>query len=288
MDMAFSVIRYGNKVDYVLIDTYSTANFWYAVYTGRLSQLFNIPYIPILRGGNLPERLKKSSYSSQKLFDNSFCNVAPSSYLLKKFEEHGFRNLEYIPNTVEIENYPFKYRSTIKPKLLWVRAFASIYNPMMAIKSLEVLLQDYHESELCMVGPEKDGSLEACKEYAKTKNLPVTFTGKMGKKDWIDLSKNYDLFLNTTHFDNTPVSVIEAMALGLPVISTNVGGIPYMLDDKVDALLVTDNSVSEMVESILYLLHNPDRVESIAKNARIKVEAFDWERVQTHWEKLLM
>ncbi len=253
MHMAFSVIRYGNKVDYVLIDTYSTVNFWYAVFIGRLSQVFNIPYIPILRGGNLPDRLKKSPYSSQKLFNNSFCNVAPSSYLMKIFENHQFHNLEYIPNTIQIGNYPFKFRSDIKPKLLWVRAFASIYNPMMAIKTLEILLKDYPESELCMVGPNKDGSLESCKSY-----------------------------------DNTPISVIEAMALGLPVISTSVGGIPYLLEDKVDALLVADNSVSEMAEAIIYLLNNSDSVEAIAKNARSKVEEFDWERVQAHWENLLM
>ena len=288
MHMAFSVIRYGNKVDYVLIDTYSTVNFWYAVFIGRLSQVFNIPYIPILRGGNLPDRLKKSPYSSQKLFNNSFCNVAPSSYLMKIFENHQFHNLEYIPNTIQIGNYPFKFRSDIKPKLLWVRAFASIYNPMMAIKTLEILLKDYPESELCMVGPNKDGSLESCKSYSEIKNLPVTFTGKLDKKEWIALSENYDIFLNTTHYDNTPISVIEAMALGLPVISTSVGGIPYLLEDKVDALLVADNSVSEMAEAIIYLLNNSDSVEAIAKNARSKVEEFDWERVQAHWENLLM
>ena len=80
-----------------------------------------------------------------------------------------------------------------------------------------------------MVGPDKDGSLEKTKQYAKEKGVlhRVRFTGGLSKTEWIELSKDYNIFINTTNVDNTPVSVMEAMALGFPVISTNVGGVPF-------------------------------------------------------------
>src|SRR5690606_7803696 len=128
---------------------------------------------------------------------------------------------------------------------------------------------------LCMIGPEKDGSQKKCEEYAQKNNLPLTFTGKLTKKQWIDLSTEYDIFINTTNFDNTPVSVIEAMALGLPVVSTNVGGISYLLKEG-EALLVPPNQVNEMATSVDKLLSDNELALIIAHNARKKAESFDW------------
>ena len=49
----------------------------------------------------------------------------------------------------------------------------------------------------------------------------VIFQGRLTKHEWVELSYNYDIFINTTNYDNQPISVIESMALGLPIISTN-------------------------------------------------------------------
>ena len=138
-----------------------------------------------------------------------------------------------------------------------------------------------------MVGPEKDGSLESTKKYTEELGLNVVFTGKLPKEKWLELSNNYDVFINTTHIDNTPISVMEAMAMGLPVISTNVGGIPYLLEDKVDGLLVADCDNIEMANSIKYIIENPEIASKIAYCARAKVEFFDWNFVKKLWNNLL-
>ena len=230
-DMVFSTFKSRKKVNLVLIDTYSTQNFYYAVIIGAMCRFFKIPYIPILHGGNLPHRLEKSKITCKQLFNGAYTNVAPSAYLVEKFRAKGYENLTYIPNTIEIQNYPFKLRQEIKAKLLWVRSFSEIYNPLLALQIVELLKKEGLEVELCMVGPEKDGSLQRCKSVAQELNLPITFPGILKKEEWIDLSKDYDIFINTTNFDNMPVSVMEAMALGLPVVSTNVGGLPYLIED---------------------------------------------------------
>ena len=286
LDMCFSVIKFRKSTDYILIDTYSTTNFYYALITSQLARLFNIKYIPILHGGNLPYRLSKSSKLSQLIFKNSYKNVAPSHYLKNAFEKAGFSTI-YIPNTLEIDLYPFKHRKTIKPKLLWVRAFKEIYNPVMAIEVLSLLKKKYANASLCMIGPFVDDTHLQAKLLVKKLQLKgsVEFTGVLLKEDWHKKSEEFDIFINTTNFDNTPVSVMEAMALGLPVVSTNVGGIPYLIQENYDGLLVAKSNPKEMAIAILHILDQ--RFPEISLMARKKVEKFDWNVVKYKWLEIL-
>lgn len=285
--MLWGVLSKGRKVEAILIDTYSTQNFYYAVAVANLCRLFRWPYIPILHGGNLPERLQKSKSLSFKLFHGAKMNVAPSQYLVEAFNAEGYNKVTYIPNTIAIKDYSFLLRNQIGPRLLWVRSFAEIYHPMLALKLIEKLKTRYPDITLCMIGPEKDGSLKKCKEYALKHNLPVTFTGKLSKEAWREKSTDFDIFINTTNFDNTPVSLIEAMALGLPVISTNVGGIPYLIEDDKDGLLVPTNDVSAFVKAIDELCTHSELAQRLSVAGRKKAEGFDWENVKLHWLALL-
>jgi len=115
----------------------------------------------------------------------------------------------------------------------------------------------------------------------------VTFTGGLNKEEWIALSADYDIFINTTNFDNLPVSIVEAMALGFPIISTNVGGLPYLIEDGVDGLLVNKNDDKMMHEKIEQLLNNPDLSISLSNNARKKAETYAWSSVKTQWDDII-
>ncbi len=287
LDMIITTFLKVRKVDYILIDTYSTSSFWYSFFCSQIARFFKAKYIPILHGGDLPNRLKNNPYLCKLIFKHSYANVAPSNYLLEKFKEKGFKNVIFIPNSIELKDYQFKQRTIIQPKILWVRSFAKIYNPKMAVEVLKLLKEKYPVASLTMVGPDKDGSLIETKEFAKSLNLEVNFTGKLSKKEWTDLAAEHDIFINTTHFDNTPVSVIEAMALGLPVVTTNVGGIPYMLTNNENALLINDTMSIEMVNAIDNLLNDSLLTEKITTNAKLLVYNMDWQRVKLKWGELL-
>lgn len=285
-DMCICLIKNRNKVDFILIDTYSTSNFYYALITSQLSRMFNVKYIPILHGGNLPNRLLKNSFLCKLIFKNSYRNIAPSNYLKKAFEDYGYIT-EFIPNIIEIEKYPYKDRKYLEPKLLWVRAFKEIYNPTMAVEVLSCLMKDYPKATLCMIGPFVDETYKKTKDLAKALNLidSVEFTGILTKEEWHKKAKEFDIFINTTNFDNTPVSVMESMALGLPVVSTNVGGIPYLIKDEIDGLLVPKSDVEGMTESIKSILNQ--EYPNITLKAREKVENFSWESNKEKWLKIL-
>lgn len=287
-EMLWAVLRYGRREQPVVIDVYSTLGFYYALACGGLCQWLGIRYYCVLHGGNLPARLQRSPQLCRWLFGKASRLIAPSAYLQAAFQQAGYA-AEIIPNFIPLANYSFKERPPLRPRLLWVRAFDATYNPAMAIQVLHTLLQQYPNATLCMVGPDKDGSRAACERLAQELGLTdrVRFTGQLSKQEWIALSADYDIFINTTNFDNTPVSVIEAMALGLPVVSTNVGGIPYLITHEEEGLLVEKDDVAGMTAAIVRLLREEVLATRLAKQAREKAEHFDTERIVAQWKKLL-
>lgn len=289
LDMFWTVLKHSKNTSYILIDTYSTLNFYYALIIAYTARTLKIPYVPILRGGDLPNRIIKSKKYSDIIFKNAYKNIAPSEYLHSIFIAQGYDNTLFIPNNIELQHYTFKERAVITPKLLWVRSFRSIYNPTMAIEVLRKLKETHPEASLCMIGPEADDSYRETKHLVNKYNLTedVLFTGMLSKEAWRTKSEAYDIFINTTNFDNTPISVIEAMALGLPVVSTNVGGLPYLISDNQDGLLTPKGDVLAMVNTIKNLLNNPRKAKDISLKAREKVSDFDWEKVKTKWVSVL-
>lgn len=290
IDMLWAVLKYAKKVDYILVDTFSTNAFYFAFITTQLARLLQIKYIPILHGGDLPKRLDNSPKLSGMIFNNSYINVSPSNYLQKEFKERGYYNLRLIPNSITIKEYKFKQRNKIQPNLLYVRAFAEIYNPLLAIEVLYKLKKEYPKATLCMVGPDRDGTLNLVQQRIKELNIndAVTITGVLPREEWHQLSKNYDVFINTTNVDNTPVSLIETMALGLPIVSTNVGGIPYVMENDSDSILVPSNDSKLMTQAIKSLLENNEKTKLLSINGRKKAEKMDWNEVRQEWFKTLL
>ena len=285
-EMLWTVWRYRKWADFVLIDTYSTWNFWYAVAVAALCRRLGLRYIPILHGGELPERRRRSPRASEALFVGAYVNVAPSKFLILN-SEFRIRNLKFIPNSITLENYAFRARRNVSPKILWVRAFQDIYDPLKALKTLQQLLLKYPGAEVCMVGPRKDASLEVCREYARQHGLPVTFAGKLGQGEWTALAQGYDLFLNTSEVDNAPVTLIEAMALGLPIVSTRVGGLPYLLTHEENGLLVPSGTPEDLSAALERLLEDPALAERLSQAGREKAEGFDWQVVRHRWAGVL-
>jgi glycosyltransferase involved in cell wall biosynthesis len=288
VEMLWKTLSIGRRADYIIIDTYSTLAFWYAYITGRLAKLIGTKYITILHGGDLPARLRKSKHACDRLFGKSYANVALSGYIQTVFDSAGYHAI-IIPNIIDISKYPFKLRDHCRPRLLWVRSFHRQYNPNMAADVLCELLQIHSDAELCMVGPNKDGSMEEFRKYLQQTGIEkhIKITGKLSKAEWIKLSEDYDFFINTTNVDNTPVSVIEALALGMCVISTDPDGIPYLLNDGIDSFLVKTGDSEGMANQILNLINNEMLAANISGNARKKAQTFDWEQIRHKWIELL-
>ena len=288
LDMICAFFKYRKTVDVVIIDTYSTQNFYFALVISQLCRLYKVAYVPVLNGGNLESRLKHSALMSQLVFAHAKINVSPSLFLQHTFTTYGYTNVQFIPNTIALEQYQFTQRSYTTIRLLWVRSLSKIYNPELAVTVLKKLQDQGYDASLCMVGPDTgDGSFESVKALARALDVSVRFTGKLSKIAWRRLSASYNIFINTTHIDNTPVSVIEAMALGLPIVSTNVGGMPYLISDKKDGLLVAPDDADAMVAAIIEVYTNTSLRTELILKGREKVATFDWAVVKQLWKSVL-
>jgi glycosyltransferase involved in cell wall biosynthesis len=168
-----------------------------------------------------------------------------------------------------------------------MRSFHPVYNPLMAIKVLERVRSAHPDATLVMGGQDK-GMLAEVERYARARGLlgALRLTGFLDMEGKLREGTAADIFVNTSHVDNMPVAVLEACALGMPVVSTAVGGITDLLCDGETALLSPDDDVEAMAVSIQRLLREPDRVANLSAAGRRLAERSGWEQVRPEWEGL--
>jgi glycosyltransferase involved in cell wall biosynthesis len=198
--------------------------------------------------------------------------------------------IELVPNALDLGSYAYRQRGPAAPRLVWLRAFHEVYNPALAPAVLAHLAADHPRAELLMVGADKgDGSLARARAAAQALGVAdrVTFMGAVPKARVPEVLASGDIFLNTTDADNTPVSVIEAQASGLCVVSTNVGGLSHLLTHGRDALLVPPRDPAAMAAAVRDVIASPSLAAALSAGARESVERFDWQRVLPRWEALL-
>ncbi|MBL8291811.1 MAG: glycosyltransferase family 4 protein [Bryobacterales bacterium] len=289
-DMLSTCWRYRTAYSVAQVEVYSGAAFVWAELVAILLRIIGKPYVLTAHGGLLPEFLEARPFRAQHLFASAACVTAPSGYLAEKLSKYR-AGVIVLPNAVDITACPFRRRDHPAPSLVWLRAYEKIYRPWLAVHALAELLRDYPDTTLTMIGPDRqDGSLEQAKQAARDRGVMdrVDFMGPIDKKSVPGRLARHDVFLNTTAVDNTPVSVIEAMACGLCVVSTSAGGIPHLLHHEKDALLVSANPDGcEIAGAVQRLLEDSSLAGAISIQARHTAEDCSWEAVLPRWERLL-
>jgi len=289
VDMVATVWRRRHEYNVAQVDVFGGLAFLWAEAVCWTLRRAGKPYILTLHGGNLPEFAHRYPERVRRLLKSAAAVTAPSRYLLERMKEYR-SDIHLIPNALDLSRYPFRLRRRAQPRLIWLRSFHSIYNPTLAPRVMAKLVSEFPDAHLIMVGPDKrDGSFQATRKLTEELGLNghISFPGGVPKAsvpEWLDKG---DIFINTTNVDNTPISVLEAMACGLCIVSTNVGGIPYLLEHEKDALLVPPNDSDAMAESVRRILREPELSEHLSSNARNKVEEFDWSVILPKWERLL-
>lgn len=289
LDMLQTIWHLRKKMDLTLVEIYSGPAFFWAEACCSLLNWLHKPFILTLHGGNLPAFAQQHPWRVRRLLRSAAAVTAPSPYLQQSLEAIR-ADILWIPNPLYLKNYTFRERTLPETRLVWLRAFHQIYNPSLAVKSLALLLSYHPAIHLWMVGPDKgDGSLQETQILAQELGVQnhVEFLRAVLKTQVPAILGRGDIFLNTTNYDNTPMSVLEAMACGLSVVSTNVGGIPYLLEHEVDSLLVEPDHPEQMAQAVQRLLSEPELSTRLAQNARRKVEKFDWELILPRWLDLI-
>ncbi|QEC69100.1 glycosyltransferase family 4 protein [Panacibacter ginsenosidivorans] len=288
IDTVSTLITRRQEYDIAIVPLFGTwpSFLWQEIVTRILKQL-NKKIVLGIHGGSIPERIDKGAqrfYTAMKRADILF---APSAYFSSMFTDKGF-DVEVIENPVDLANYKFCAKEKIRPRIIWMRAFTDIYNPLMAVRVAKRLAEKYNDFEMVMAG--KEGPLyNATKIMAERFGLKdkILFPGYINMQQKQAYAASYDIYICTNKIDNTPVSLTEFMQFGLPIVSVNTGGIPYMIEDGVNGLLVDADDDKSMFEKINMLIQNQALAQTIIANAYRNAQQYNDTNVVKKWSKVL-
>jgi len=226
------------------------------------------------------QRWRRSAIPTIRLAD---VLIVPSSYLVRVFAKFGLP-AKPIFNLIETDRFVFRERPTLRPVFLCNRNFERHYRVDLVLRAFAIIQDRIPDARLIVAGdgPERP-SLE---RLARDLSLNTEFTGRVGHERVVELYDSADIFLNGSEIDNQPLSLLEAFACGLPVVTTDAGGIPDMVTADKTALVGASGDYTQLAASALRLLDDSTLAQRIIEQAREECRKYQWEAVRDQWLNL--
>jgi len=211
--------------------------------------------------------------------------AVPSDYLVDVFRRHGLAATA-IANVVDERAGRYRRRTTLRPVFLSSRNLEPLYNVEGLLRAFARIQRVVPDARLIVVG---QGSRRAALESLACALgvCHVEFRGWMPPERMAEVYDEADVYLNASSIDNMPNSILEAFAAGLPVVTTDAGGIPYIVAHERDGLMVACGDDAALAAAALRLLRNPDLAVRLADEARREcVARYRWDVVRDAWVSL--
>lgn len=207
--------------------------------------------------------------------------VVPSEYLRSVFARHGYQ-ARVIPNVVDLTRFVYRERRPLSPRLVSTRNLEPYYavdNTLHAFALIQARLSD---AELTLAGTGREE--RRLRTLAAALGVSgVHFVGRVEPAAMPALLDESDIFVNSSVLDNQPVSLLEACAAGLPIVSTGTGDIAALLRDGDAGVLVPRHDPAAMAKAVIDLLEAPERAREFARRARAEVDRHTWPQVRALW-----
>ncbi len=250
-----------------------------------LAWLRRRPVIVNYRGGEASEYFRRSWRRIHPSLRKAALVVVPSGYLQAVFADYG-QATRVIPNIVD----QTLFRPVPEPvvesgafTLVITRNLEPIYGIDTALRALAIVLHEAPNTRLRIAGSgPQEGALKALAEQLGIA-AAVQFEGRLDRAGVVTLYAAADAMLNPTTVDNMPNSVIEALACGVPVISTDVGGVPFIVRHEHTALLVPANDPDAMAAAMLRILGDGKLRQQLRANGLDEVAQYGWPEVRQLW-----
>lgn len=232
------------------------------------------------RSGEAPDHLKRSPLA-RRVLRRVDLNIVPSAFLHDVFASFDIPS-KVVANTIDLREFAYRVRDPLRPKLISTRNFEALYNVECTLKGFALVQAQFPDATLTLVG---DGSRSsALRRLAHELQLRnVTFLGRVAPTEMPACYANADIYIQTPSIDNMPGSVLEAFASGLPVVATDVGGVPAILTHDAHGLLAPDNDHEAVARHVIALLHRPDYAKRLAAAAHATCRAYEWGVVRGEW-----
>lgn len=269
-----------------VVHVFSTAYFSFliaplpAVLTAKL---FGKPLLLNYHSGEAEAHLRRSRFA-QSVIRRADRVVVPSAYLVDVFAKFGIP-ARAVANTVDLSRYSFRARQPLRPVLLSNRNLEPMYNVECTLRAFKLVRQALPTARLIVAG--FGGERERLEALAGELELEqVEFTGKIPPEQMTAQYDRADVFVNASLIDNMPLSIIEAFAAGLPVVTSDAGGIPYIVEDGRNGLLVPRGDEQALARAVLRLFEEPGLATQLQAAARSDCRRYTWEAVRGEWLRL--
>ena len=250
-----------------------------------IAKLRRIPTVINYRGGEAEQFFNKSFHWVQPTLAACARIVVPSRFLQQVFSHHQV-DTEIVANIIDVERFApttDPQDSTDAPHLLVARNLELIYDNATAIRAFKRVLAQFPNATLSIAGtgPEFENLKALVKELEIEPQ--VRFTGRVDTQEMPALYQSANIMLNPSRVDNMPNSILEALASGVPVVSTNVGGIPFLVEHEKTALLVPAEDEHAMAAAVIRVLQDRQLNHDLVKAGLTFVQQFSWPVVRDQW-----
>lgn len=246
-----------------------------------VARLLRKPIILNYHSGEAPDHLRRSAIARQVMRSWVDVNVVPSPFLRDVLGSFGIHS-RVVANTIDLGQFVYRRREPLRPRILSTRNFEPLYNVGCVLRAFAHIQARHPDATLTLVG---DGSQnERLRVQASKLSLQhVTFVGRVAPSEIQRYYADADIYLQAPSIDNMPLSVLEAFASGMPVVSTRVGGVPAILRDGIDGLLAPDDDDQALATQVLRLLDEPEYGQQLAAAAHGSLSAYEWPVVREGW-----
>lgn len=229
------------------------------------------------------KRWRRTAIPTIRLVDSV---VVPSEYLVRVFAEVGIES-RAIYNLIDTAKFRFRERQNLFPAFLSNRNLESHYGVDRVLRAFAIIQQRYPDATLVVAG---DGSqrrnLEALATALGLRN--TKFLGQVDPESVIELYESADIYLNASEIDNQPLSILEAFACGLPIVTTGAGGIPDIVTDGVNGFVVPCGDHEKLADRAMQLLEQPEVARRMVADGLEQCRKYSWQAVRDSWMESYM
>jgi glycosyltransferase involved in cell wall biosynthesis len=234
-----------------------------------------VPVIVNYRGGEAEAFLTRQSAWVRPTLRRAFAVIVPSGFLESVFKRFGVAT-RIVPNIIDLSRFRPDPARPPGRHVIVTRNLEDLYDIGTALRAFAQVARTFPDATLTIAGSgPRSGDLQRLATELGIASR-THFTGRLDNERIADLYRRADLVLNPSTADNMPISLLEGMASGVPIVSTDVGGIPYLVEDGVTALLVPPRDPTRMASAALDVLSRPELARQLRAAGAGLAARFTW------------
>lgn len=266
------------KYDVLHVHACSDRGFLPAIVGAYVGKIYRKRRILTYHGGGADAFFARKNNLVKNTLQKFDSVIVLSGYLKNIFDHYNLPCI-IIPNIAEFDANLYKAKTHIEPKYISVRHLRELYNVKCILKAFEIVKKEIPFAILTILG---DGDQkEMLQNWVIKHNLKdVVFVGAVPHNKMNEYLLQNDIFLSAPKTDNMPMSILEAYNAGLLVISSNVGGVPYMLNDNETGLLFESDNADELAIMMIHSVQNKQHAIEMIQNAYQSLDMYKWENIR--------